>query len=56
MELPIRRRQRQQQELHLAETTSDSKGETTPLGLRPFFEIIVGTPRIIGSAVLNPPG
>ncbi len=56
MELPNRQRQWQQQELHLEETTSDSKGEIAPLGLRPLFEIIVGTARIIGSAVLNPPG
>ncbi len=32
------------------------KGEVAPLELRPLFEIIVGTARIIGSAVLNPPG
>ena len=47
---------RRQQELHLAETTLDKKkGELAPLELRPLFEIIVGTARIIGSAVLNPP-
>ncbi len=32
------------------------KGEVAPLELWPLFEIIVGTARIIGSAVLNPPG
>ena len=46
---------KQQQELHLAETTLDHKGEFAPLELRPLFEII-GGPAGIGSAVLKPPG
>ncbi len=39
----------------MAETTSDIKGDCS-LGTLQLFEIIVGTARIIGSAVLNPPG
>ncbi len=48
----LRRRQQEQHRKSLWLT----KGRLLPLELRPLFEIFVGTARIIGSAVLNPPG
>ena len=45
-----------QQELHLCGDDIRQRREIAPLGLWLLFEIIVEAARIIGSAVLNPPG